>query len=176
AGFCTFNGLVLAAKAALAAGAKSILILDLDAHCGGGTASLIADEPRIRQLDVSVDSFDRYASNEQARLELVTKSSDYLPAIRELLAAADQQEGEYDLCLYNAGVDPCEACGIGGLTGITPNLLAERERLVFGWCQARRLPIAFVLAGGYLGPRLDEAGLVHLHRQTLLAAGEPRQS
>jgi hypothetical protein len=32
------------------------------------------------------------------------------------------------------------------------------------------LPIAFVLAGGYLGRRLDEEGLVDLHRLTLSAA------
>src|SRR4030095_4152195 len=47
AGFCTFNGLALAARAALAAGAASVLILDLDAHCGGGAGSLIAGESRI---------------------------------------------------------------------------------------------------------------------------------
>src|SRR5207344_3053498 len=34
-GFCTFNGLAIAAREALAAGAGAILILDLDAHCGG---------------------------------------------------------------------------------------------------------------------------------------------
>ena len=39
-GYCTFNGLVMAAHAALDAGAGSVLILDLDAHCGGGTAEL----------------------------------------------------------------------------------------------------------------------------------------
>jgi acetoin utilization deacetylase AcuC-like enzyme len=37
AGFCTFNGLVLAALATLAHDVASVLILDLDAHCGGGT-------------------------------------------------------------------------------------------------------------------------------------------
>src|SRR5262245_13069774 len=38
-GYCTFNGLVIAAEAALAAGAGDVLILDLDSHCGGGTHS-----------------------------------------------------------------------------------------------------------------------------------------
>ena len=71
AGFCTFNGLALAARAALAAGAASVLILDLDAHCGGGTASLIAEEPRIWQLDVSVCAFDSYESRERASLRIV---------------------------------------------------------------------------------------------------------
>lgn len=36
-GFCTFNGLAIAAREALSAGARSVLILDLDAHFGGGT-------------------------------------------------------------------------------------------------------------------------------------------
>ena len=40
AGFCTFNGLVMAAREALTAGARSVLVLDLDAHCGGGTRSM----------------------------------------------------------------------------------------------------------------------------------------
>lgn len=46
----------------------------------------------------------------------------------------------------------------------------RRERLVFDWCRRRGIPIAFVLAGGYLGPGLDESGLVALHRLTLSAA------
>jgi hypothetical protein len=61
----------------------------------------------------------------------------------------------FDLCLYNAGMDPYEKCPMGGMPGITRDVLARRERLVFAWCQRRRLPVAFVLAGGYVGPRLD---------------------
>jgi hypothetical protein len=34
------------------------------------------------------------------------------------------------------------------------------------------LPIAFVLAGGYAGLRLDERGLVSLHRLTLSEAAK----
>ena len=32
--------------------------------------------------------------------------------------------------------------------------------------------LAFVLAGGYVGSRLDEAGLIELHRLTLTSASE----
>jgi acetoin utilization deacetylase AcuC-like enzyme len=165
-GFCTFNGLVLAARAALDAGAKSVLILDLDAHCGGGTASMIAGEPRIQQRDVSVSAFDFFEPDDQCTLALPVHANDYLPAIRAQL----DLPGEFDLCLYNAGMDPCETCGVGGLKGITPAMLAERERMVFDWCRRRSLPVAFVLAGGYVGSRLDQAGLVNLHRLTLEAA------
>ena len=101
---------------------------------------------------------------------MVGTGSEYLPAIRRVLDEVDRQGASFDLCLYNAGMDPSEDCSTGGLTGITRDILAERERLVFEWCSARRLPIAFVLAGGYIGPRLDESGLVALHRLTLSAA------
>jgi len=170
AGFCTFNGLVIAAKAALAAGARAVLIVDLDAHCGGGTASLIAGEPRIRQIDVSVSSVDQYPSSEQCRLVMVRDGSEYLPCVRRALDQVDHAGDGFDLCLYNAGMDPFGDCAIGGLAGITHEHLAEREQIVFEWCAGRRLPVAFVLAGGYIGSRLDQAGLVALHRLTLSAA------
>ncbi len=172
AGFCTFNGLVIAAREALMAGAGSVLILDLDAHCGGGTASLIADESRVWQIDVSVNSYDSYPSSDRVWLDIVGGSSDYLPTIQRRLDEADRLGLSFDLCLYNAGMDPCEDCSTGGQPGIDREVLAQRERLVFAWCSNRRLPIACVLAGGYVGPRLDERGLVALHRLTLSCAAE----
>jgi acetoin utilization deacetylase AcuC-like enzyme len=175
-GFCTFNGLVIAAHAAIAAGAGSVLIVDLDAHCGGGTASLIAEEPRIRQMDVAVDSFDFYGdsviqkSGGRIRLRLVHDSDDYLAEIEKGLGEVEDRGPSFDLCLYNAGMDPFEGCSIGGLTGVTREMLAARERLVFDWLGRQGAAVAVVMAGGYLGERLDAAGLVDLHRLTLSAA------
>jgi len=77
----------------------------------------------------------------------------------------------FDICLYNAGMDPFAGCSIGGMQGITQKLLRDREVAVFSWCRMRGIPIAFVLTGGYLGLDLDRAGLVALHRLTLKAAG-----
>jgi acetoin utilization deacetylase AcuC-like enzyme len=172
AGFCTFNGLVIAAREALTAGARSILILDLDAHCGGGTRSMILEDPRIWQVDVAVDSYDRYERSDHAWLEIVRDGASYLPTVDRLLKEVDRRGLRFDLCLYNAGMDPSEKCPTGGMPGITRDVLARREQLVFVWCQGRRLPVAFVLAGGYVGSRLDEAGLIDLHRLTLTAASE----
>jgi acetoin utilization deacetylase AcuC-like enzyme len=178
AGFCTFNGLVIAAQEAIVAGAGSVLILDLDAHCGGGTASLVAEDPRVWQTDVAVDSFDFYGSAvvEQSRgrirLELVHDSDDYLAQIESALSAIQREGPSFDLCLYNAGMDPFEGCSIGGLRGITRKILAARERLVFDWLGRQDCAVAFVMAGGYLGPSLDIDGLVALHRLTLSAAAE----
>lgn len=171
-GFCTFNGLVLAAKAALGAGAKSVLILDLDAHCGGGTASMIASDDRIQQVDVSVCTLDRYRTDSQNRLAVVNNAAEYLPTVKRLLNQLDREGQTFDLCIYNAGMDPFEGCDIGGVEGITLQILDARERLVFEWCQQRHLPVAFVLAGGYVGSRLNQNRLVELHRKTLLAASQ----
>ena len=172
AGFCTFNGLVIAARAALGAGAGSVLILDFDAHCGGGTASLIEHDLGIWQIDVSVSSFDNYPRSGRVWLDVVPEGMDYLPAVRRGLAEADRKGVRFGLCLYNAGMDPYEGCSTGGQSGITREVLADRERMVFEWCGSRGVPIAFVLAGGYVGPRLDERGLVDLHRLTLSCAAE----
>jgi acetoin utilization deacetylase AcuC-like enzyme len=172
-GYCTFNGLALAACEALALGIRSLLILDLDAHCGGGTHSLVGDDPRIHHVDIAVSLYDRYTPAGGNRCVYVEDPSRYLPVVSEMLSelAAD---GEYDLCLYNAGMDPHERCDIGGLTGITADILAERERMVFEWCGARRVPVAFVLAGGYIGPRLSQSELVALHRTTIAEAARLR--
>ncbi len=174
AGFCTFNGLALAVHAAKAAGARSILILDLDAHCGGGTHSLLADDPHVWQLDVAVSLFDTYAPSERTTLDVIRDAVRYLPVVESRLEGIEAGGPRFDLCLYNAGMDPFEGCAVGGLRGINRAILEERERLVFDWCRRRGIPVAFVLAGGYLGPGLDEGGLVALHRLTLSAAIRPR--
>jgi acetoin utilization deacetylase AcuC-like enzyme len=179
AGFCTFNGLVIAAREALAAGARSVLILDLDAHCGGGTESLIAGDPHIWQVDVAVTSFDYYGAlgrcgqldgDRRCWLRVVDRADRYLATIEQGLAEAAGQNPRFDLCIYNAGMDPFEGCDTGGLMGISEEVLAARERLAFAWCREHCTATAFVLAGGYLGWGLDQAGLVRLHRLTISAA------
>ncbi|MDH6284948.1 hypothetical protein [Prescottella agglutinans] len=169
-GFCTFNGLAIAAKALLDEGAvNSVLILDLDAHCGGGTAQLIDRDRRIWHEDVSVDAFDHYSGHTNSALWDVDRAEDYLRIVKQAVAQADRI-GPFDLCLYNAGMDPYQGCGIGGLEGITAQILAQREQIVFDWCRQRSLSVAFALAGGYIGSSLDQTALVNLHRLTLAEA------
>ena len=165
-GYCTINGLAIGARLALAAGAKRVLIVDLDAHGGGGTASLIAGVPGIEQIDVSVSSYDAYVSTPQCNYTLVSTASDYLPVVRTALTQCADPES-IDLVVYNAGVDPHQDCTTGGLRGVTTEMLKERENIVFSWAKAHNIPVAFVFAGGYLGPKLNEEALVQLHRNTI---------
>jgi acetoin utilization deacetylase AcuC-like enzyme len=167
-GLCTFNGLAIAALVALAEGARSVLIVDLDAHCGGGTHSILQHEPRVTMLDVATSNFDCYEPAPPSSLLMVRDAGRYLGVIEEGLDALDGRS--FDVCIYNAGMDPCEDCEVGGLAGVTATMLAERERLLFGWCRQQGIPAAFVLAGGYTGPQLSRKQLVGLHRLTISAA------
>ncbi|MDQ3243049.1 MAG: hypothetical protein M3Q09_04935 [Gemmatimonadota bacterium] len=146
--------------------------MDLNAHCGGGTQSLISDDPRIWQLDVSVDSFDSYKQTERTTVDIVQSANNYLTTIDRWLAEIEDSGPSLDLCIYNAGMDPHENCSIGGMTGINAEILKERERLVFSWCERRRIPVGFVLAGGYTSPAMSIDDLVALHRLTISTAGK----
>jgi acetoin utilization deacetylase AcuC-like enzyme len=167
AGYCTFNGLALAAFAARRAGAARVLVLDLDAHCGGGTASLIEGTTGIEQVDVSVSSYDEYRSTEQARLTL-SGGAAYLGDVEAALDAI-AAPGSIDLVLYNAGMDAHAEAG-GSSRGVSTEALAAREQMVFGWAASHGLPVAWVPAGGYTsgGFTLDE--VCGLHRLTVEAA------
>jgi acetoin utilization deacetylase AcuC-like enzyme len=166
-GYCTFNGLALAAAAAVDQGAR-VLILDVDAHCGGGTNELIEGLPGVWHTDISVSDYDHYHPGSSGTLDVVEDPRQYLNMFKTRL---DEHSGRsFDLCLYNAGMDPYEGSNSGALVGLDFAVMERREQLAFQWCRARRLPIAFVLAGGYLGPRLSRDGLVNLHRLTLAAA------
>lgn len=166
AGYCTFNGLVVAARAALDIGARRILILDVDAHCGGGTASLIADIDGIEQLDISVNGFDRYQSDSSSTLVL-TKPESYLSTLTSELDRVVDPAG-IDLVIHNAGMDVHERAG--GPAGFTTAMVAERERLIFEWARSHELPVAWTLAGGYTSTGFSLRQVADLHLLTVKAA------
>ncbi len=171
AGFCTFNGLALAALTALDEGAREVLVLDLDAHCGGGTWSIVAHEPRVHHADVAVNDYDAWEPDGHGTLTLVDDAGSYLEHVDAALRSLDARRGDFDLCLYNAGVDLCTGESDDGSDRvITAEAVAERERRVFRWCREAGLPVAFVLAGGYHGGTIGRADLVALRRSTLAAA------
>ncbi|MCD9625288.1 hypothetical protein LUW87_15640 [Rhabdothermincola sp. EGI L10124] len=166
-GFCTVNGLALAAVLSAQRGLE-VVVIDLDAHFGGGTQSIVGELDSVRQLDVSTSAFDSYAPTSQATPMLVGDAGEYLATVRLGLTWLEHGPRP-DIVLYNAGVDPHEDCPTGGLRGLTTATLAERDALVADWAVANGLPIAAVLAGGYEGARLDTDDLVGLHRNTIAA-------
>jgi acetoin utilization deacetylase AcuC-like enzyme len=146
-----------------------VLILDADGDCGGGTAELIAGDVRVRQVDIAVSSRDAYENTENATLHLVSHATDYLPTIRHVLEGVVVGHGRECLCLYTAGVDGHEAA-VGGMSGITADVLAERDRIVFDWCLANGVRVAYTIGGGDVSDRLSVELLITMHRQTIETA------
>ena len=166
AGFCTINGLAIAALVALQNGAKSVGILDVDAHCGGGTFDILGANPLIRIGDVSTNGYDAWRSGqERHKLEITTDPNTYLDVVAEML----EHIGSVDLLLLNAGMDPAEGGSAGSTRGFTSELLEQRELLVAEWCERTNTPVAFVLAGGYVGSNLTLGGVADLHMHTVAA-------
>jgi acetoin utilization deacetylase AcuC-like enzyme len=169
AGFCTINGLAIAALIALANGANSVGILDVDAHCGGGTFEILGANPLIRIGDVSTSSFDSWRSGEERhRIEINTDPETYLDTVAEML----EHIGSVDLLLLNAGMDPADGGSAGSTRGFTSELLEARERLVAEWCERTNTPVAFVLAGGYVGSGLTLGDVADLHVHTVAAIAD----
>ncbi|MFT7610580.1 MAG: acetoin utilization deacetylase AcuC-like enzyme, partial [Candidatus Aldehydirespiratoraceae bacterium] len=106
-GFCTVNGLAIAA-ARLVANEMNVAILDLDAHCGGGTAAMIRAHDlvdSVRHFDLSTNTFDGYdQAHPDDRLVVVRRDDDaYIDAVERMLDEMDW--ASTDIVLYNAGVD-----------------------------------------------------------------------
>jgi acetoin utilization deacetylase AcuC-like enzyme len=163
-GFCTFNGLALAALEALKK-VKLVGILDLDAHCGGGTANILKKNKKVRLADVSVCSYDSWTPTAKSRhfIQVVDKPKSYLASVGKALKSLEGVE----FLIYNAGMDTHERAG--GLAGITLEIIQEREMRVVEWAREQNVPIVFALAGGYTWSGLTLKEVAELHLETVRA-------
>jgi len=163
-GFCQFNGLALAALEALKK-VKTVGILDLDAHAGGGTFDILGNHPQVCLADVTVNSFDSWEPTDRDRhfYVEVEQPKRYLDHVEEALLALER----VDFLIYNAGMDTYEKAG--GLKGITKEMILKREKRVVQWARARKIPHLFALAGGYKWGGLTLQQVAELHLETVKA-------
>jgi len=144
-GFCTFNGLMVAALALKAEGlARRVGILDLDQHYGNGTADIIER--------LGIDWIEHFTAGSEYFLE--SQAEKFLRRLPEHVASMKS----CDVILYQAGADPHIEDPLGGW--LSSEQLAQRDRLVFEAARALGIPIAWNLAGGYQTP-LRKVLLVH---------------
>ena len=163
--YCTFNGLALVAKQNPE---KRIFVLDCDQHGGDGTAIFTNRLTNLVNFGIfgirfgckaGERSLTRYIHPKQGNFDL------YREAIFEAFQYASHWEA--DLIIYQAGMD-CHQLDKYGSKWFTTELLYERDRLVFEMAKKMKIPLLFVLAGGY--QELDD--LVPLHVNTFKAANE----
>jgi len=154
-GFCTFNGLMVAAAALFAEGrAERVAILDCDAHVGDGTEDILNRVPGLgpRILHAIFGN---------------TRGHAYLGEIEDL--ARRLAEFGPDLILYQAGADPHVDDPLGGV--LTSPQLRRRDLRVFQIAKRLGIPVAWNLAGGYQrGGRTGIDPVLAIHMATFEAA------
>lgn len=137
-GFCTFNGLMVAAAAILKEGrARSIAIVDADMHYGDGTEDILGLLDDLRERIQHISLGREHHSRHHARA--------YLESMRGLDALF--RRNHPDLILYQAGADPHVNDPLGGV--LTSDELRERDSILFRIAHDQGIPVAWNLAGGY---------------------------
>ena len=177
-GFCTFNGLIVAIDAMVAAGEiRTAAVLDMDLHYGNGTAQLAAERPHVFALsiygndywdnvyhrDVSVRHHEDGANHRSFALPGGCDRQEMLATLREALPLIAARRP--DLLLYQAGADPYFEDPYSPLA-LDHDDLRARDRFVFEFAKAHQIPIAWVLAGGYTE---DVMKVVRVHLNTFEA-------
>lgn len=152
-GFCSFNGLMIAAVKLLRAKlCKKIGILDLDNHYGNGTED-ICEELKLSKREIMHYTFGG---------ENVTKknAAHWLADLPRVVATFK----DCDVVLYQAGADPHVDDPFGG--SLTTEQLAKRDCIVFEGLKYLGVPVAWNLAGGYQKP-MDK--VLEIHENTAMA-------
>lgn len=166
-GFCLLANVAIAARAALQAGGRRVLIIDWDVHHGNGTQALVEREPAIRFVSLHESpgwpgtglASERGVGN----IFNVPRGPGLPPAryVEDLWAAIVEATTQWrpDLILISAGFDAMHGDPLGGFT-LEPAHYAEwTRRLRSTWPET---PIASALEGGYVPSRLAAGVLEHL--------------
>ncbi len=157
-GFCVFNDAAVAtrlmqaehARQHRARGPLKVAIVDLDVHQGNGTARIFANDSSVFTLSLHGEKnfpFRKEPSDLDVELPDGTGDIAYLEVLE---CALEELERRFEpgLVIYLAGADPHEGDRLGRLK-LTFDGLEARDRRVMDWAWQRRLPLVFVMAGGY---------------------------
>lgn len=159
-GFCTFNGLAVAAHNAVQGwNLDRVLIVDFDAHSGGGTWEIIDDKmsENVFQIDVTCSAFDTFRPSGESSI-WYTGHQDYRETIDRALTYATKKMDKFDFIIYNAGMDPLNA-------GVSLADIQYREKAVREFIGDT--PAIFALAGGYTWGNKTMDDVVDWHSITL---------
>ncbi len=152
-GFCVYADIPWAAAVLHGEGRiRKVIVVDLDAHQGNGTAAVFTTWPWASIFDVyQEDLFPARKEPEDYPFALPAgmTGSEYLDLIREFLPDA-LDAVRPDLLIYNAGSDPFVNDPLAGLR-LTMSDLADRDSIVVTFARERSIPVAMVLSGGYSG-------------------------
>lgn len=158
-GFCFFNNAGIAARAAQAAGAGRVLILDWDVHHGNGTQHIFEDDPSVMYMSLHRYDGGHFYPGTGAVTEVGhpgaegttvnvpwpcggMRNGDYMAAFQHLVLPI-AYEFAPDLVIISAGFDAAEGDPIGGCN-LTPEVFAHMTAML-----QMVAPTALLLEGGY---------------------------
>jgi acetoin utilization deacetylase AcuC-like enzyme len=150
-GFCLFNNVAVAARAAQAAGAERVAIVDFDVHHGNGTQDIFWDDDTV--FFVSIHEWPFYPGTggpqEQRETTLNVPMSagsgddEYLRAFDHAITPAVERFAP-ELVLVSAGFDAHDADPLAGMNVTESGFRELAER-----CSGLAPRTAAVLEGGY---------------------------
>lgn len=158
-GYCTFNGLMVAACALREEGlVRRVGILDCDMHPGDGTEDII-------EAIGARDWVEHFTAGPEF------DHPDQADGFMARLAREIEGMRDCDVVLYQAGADPHVDDPLGGF--LTTEELRSRDELVFKMLADLDVPVAWNLAGGY---QTDADGgipaVLEIHANTAIACIE----
>ncbi|WP_114313172.1 histone deacetylase family protein [Thermus caldifontis] len=140
-----------------------VLVVDLDAHQGNGTAVFFQEDPTVFTLSLHGERnypLRKERSDLDVGLPDGVGDEAYLKALEEALERA--QAFRPELVFYNAGVDVLKGDRFGRLA-LSPEGVRKRDERVFRLVRALGVPLVVVMGGGYnRDPRLT----VEAHAET----------
>jgi acetoin utilization deacetylase AcuC-like enzyme len=174
-GYCVFNDVAVAAAVLRRDGAIArAAVVDCDVHQGNGTAAIFRDEPAVFTFSLHGARnfpFRKETSDLDVTFEDGAGDDEYLAALDAHLPAILDAHRP-DVVFYLAGADPYEGDRLGRLK-LTIDGLRARDRMVFGACRDRGLPVVVAMSGGY-APDVD--AIVTIHTNTIREAVHSCQS
>jgi acetoin utilization deacetylase AcuC-like enzyme len=166
AGFCPINDIVIAIRKLQSENRiRTVWIIDTDAHKGDGTAALTRGDSTITTLSIHMAHSwpldgDKYDREDNLNPSFIASDIDipmargedhlYLPRLQEGLNCLDNMSRP-DLAVVVSGVDPYEKDELPSTDDLKLTLaqMKQRDLLVYGFLKERKIPGAYLMAGGY---------------------------
>jgi acetoin utilization deacetylase AcuC-like enzyme len=170
AGYCPFNGLALVAHRMPA---TRVFVIDCDEHGGNGTEEFAESMSNLYTASVFGTRFGCRGGLRSWAYPVQVKRDGFAKYLRAL-ADIDALLAEHrpDLILYQAGAD-CHEDDPKSQAGLSTTQMFERDLTVFRMARRHRIPIVFVVAGGYQAASKVVDLNVNTVRAAIAARGEP---